>query len=114
MQVLDLKNVNTQAGVPGLNRNDAYDLKIPLPPLSIQQQIVDKIEKYQAIINGAKQVVQNYKPQIDIDPDWEMVELGEVCEINPKKSELKTLPDTTKVSFVPMADINENRMDLFS
>ena len=40
------------------------DLKIPLPPLSIQQQIVDKIESYQAIINGAKQVVQHYKPQM--------------------------------------------------
>lgn len=56
-------------------------MKIPLPPLSIQQQIVAKIKSYQTIINGAKQVVQNYKPQIDIDPDWEMVELAEVCEM---------------------------------
>jgi len=24
--------------------------------------------------------VENYKPQIEIDPSWEMVELGEVCE----------------------------------
>jgi type I restriction enzyme S subunit len=26
-------------------------------------------------------VVENYRPQIKIDPEWEMVELGEVCEI---------------------------------
>lgn len=26
-------------------------------------------------------VVENYKPKIDIDPEWEMVELGEVCEV---------------------------------
>ena len=54
-------------------------IKIPLPPLSIQKEIVEKIEGFQRIIDGAKQVVENYKPQIDISPDWEMVELGEVC-----------------------------------
>jgi type I restriction enzyme M protein len=57
------------------------EFTFPLPPVSIQQQIVAKIENYQVIINGSKQVVENYKPQIDIDPDWEIVELGDVCEI---------------------------------
>ncbi len=55
--------------------------KIPLPPLSIQKEIVEKIEGFQRIIDGAKQVVENYKPQIDISPDWEMVELGELGEL---------------------------------
>jgi len=85
-------------------------IKIPLPPLSIQEEIVAEIDSYQNIINGAKMVVENYKPKIDIDPDWEMVELGEVCELNPKKSELNELGDL-EISFVPMADINENRID---
>lgn len=70
---------NGGAVFDSINRDQILDLQLPLPPLSIQQQIVDKIESYQAIINGAKQVVQNYKPQIDIDPDWEIVELGEVA-----------------------------------
>ena len=56
------------------------ELEIPLPPHEIQQQIVAEIESYQKIIDGAKQVVNNYKPTISINPDWEMVELGEVCE----------------------------------
>jgi hypothetical protein len=55
-------------------------LEIPLPPLEIQQQIVAEIEGYQKIIDGAKQVVNNYKPTITINPDWEMVELGTVCD----------------------------------
>lgn len=56
-------------------------LKVPLPPLSIQEEIVAEIEGWQKIIDGAKAVVENYKPKIDINPDWEMVELGGLCEI---------------------------------
>jgi type I restriction enzyme M protein len=86
------------------------DLEIPLPPLEIQEQIVKEIECYQKIIDGAKMVVDNYKPTISIKPEWEMIELGNVCEVNPKKSEVKILEDSTLVSFVPMADLNENEI----
>lgn len=55
-------------------------LQIPLPPLSIQEEIVAEIEGYQKIIDGAKMVVENYKPKIDIDPEWDMVELGELAK----------------------------------
>lgn len=85
LQALDLKNLNTQAGVPGLNRNDAYNLKIPLPPLSAQKEIVERVEGYQRLIDGSKQVVQSYKPNININPDWQMVELGEICEVTSSK-----------------------------
>jgi len=78
---LNLDKVNVQSGVPGLNRNDAYIKQIPLPPLNIQQEIVSEIEGYQKIIDGARQVVSNYKPQIKIDPEWPKVELDEICDV---------------------------------
>ena len=56
------------------------EYQIPLPPLSVQEEIVAEIDGYQKIIDGARQVVDNYKPTIKIDPDWKMVKLGEVCE----------------------------------
>lgn len=59
--------------------------QIPLPPLSIQEEIVAEIEGYQKIIDGAKAVVANYKPKIDIDPDWEMVELSEIIKLSSGK-----------------------------
>lgn len=93
-----------------ISKSAFADLEIPLPPLSIQEEIVREIEGYQKIIDGAKMVVENYKPTIKINPEWEMVELGEVCEINPKKSEVKDLKGSTLVSFVPMADLNENEI----
>lgn len=64
--------------VRNLNSNLVSSVQIPLPPISIQKEIVAEIETYQKIIDGAKMVVENYKPRIDIDPDWDMVELGQV------------------------------------
>ena len=66
------------ATVKGITRNFLKDLEIPLPPLEIQQQIVSEIECYQKIIDGAKQVVKNYKPVISVDPEWKQVQLKEI------------------------------------
>ena len=93
---------------------DFDNFQIPLPPLDIQQEIVDELEGYQKIIDGCKQVIENYKPTIDIDSSWEMVELGEVCEINPKKSEIIEMDNKTKVSFIPMEVLNENERDFIA
>lgn len=66
---------------PHVYGKDFGQIQIPLPPLSIQEEIVAEIEGYQKIIDGAKAVVANYKPKIDIDPDWEMVELNSICDV---------------------------------
>jgi len=102
-----------QLGNPKLMNNVMAKIKIPLPPLEIQEQIVAELDSYQKIIDGAKQVVENYKTTFKINPEWEMIEVGDVCEFNPKKSEVRNLADDLEVSFVPMADLNEHKM-LFS
>jgi len=61
------------------------ELKIPLPPLEVQREIVAEIEGYQKLIDGCRQVVDSWKPQIDIDPEWPMVKLGDVCENHDSK-----------------------------
>lgn len=66
-------------GIRNLEFDRYKKIKIPLPPLSIQKEIVSEIEGYQKIIDGAKQIVENYKPIIKIDPEWEMVELSTIC-----------------------------------
>jgi type I restriction enzyme M protein len=64
----------------GIYLKELKTIEIPVPPLSIQKEIVEEVESYQKIIDGARQVVENYKPRIDIDPEWEMVGLGEIAE----------------------------------
>ncbi len=53
--------------------------KFPLPPLEIQHQIVAEIEGYQKVIDGARQVLDGYKPHIVVSPDWVTSALGDVC-----------------------------------
>lgn len=67
-------------GQPHIYPKSFDDFKIPVPPTSIQQEIVEEIEGYQKIIDGARQVVENWKPRIDIDMDWPVVELGDIFE----------------------------------
>lgn len=66
--------------VNNLNSKLVAGVTIPLPPLSVQREVVERVEGYQRLIDGAKQVVQSFKPSININPDWQMVELGEVCD----------------------------------
>jgi type I restriction enzyme M protein len=67
--------------VNNLNSNLVRNISIPLPSIVFQHEIVTEIEGYQKIIDGARQVADNWRPQIEVDPDWPMVKLGEVCEI---------------------------------
>lgn len=78
----DIYKMQTGSGQRHVYVRDFDDFEIPLPPIEVQQEIVDELEGYQKIIDGCKQVVENYKPTIDIDPSWEMVELQEIISAN--------------------------------
>jgi len=40
---------------------------------------VAEIEGYQKVINGARAVLDHYRPHIPIHPDWPTAEVGDVC-----------------------------------
>ncbi|MES2580508.1 MAG: N-6 DNA methylase [Pseudomonadota bacterium] len=105
-----VRNANTTTNISNLNLSALAKFIIPLPPLDLQKAIVAEIEGYQIIINGARAVLDNYSPHIPIHPDWPLIPIGEACIVNPRKSELNEMDDNTVISFVPMADLNENEM----
>ena len=76
--------MQTITGVGGslsrANPSAVAQIQIPVPPLEVQREIVAEIEGYQRVIDGARAVIDNYRPHIPIDPDWPMVELGEICD----------------------------------
>lgn len=81
LKALNLQNLKGGTGIPGLNRQDVYaQFQVPLPPLEVQKEIVAELDSYQKVIDGARQVVENWKPRIKINPDWPKVKLGEVSQ----------------------------------
>ncbi|MBX4939020.1 N-6 DNA methylase [Rhizobium binae] len=80
LRTLNLPELRGGAGIPGLNRTDVYQKhRIPLPPLEVQREIVTEIEGYQRVIDGARAVVDNYRPHIPVAPEWPIVPMGDVC-----------------------------------
>jgi len=73
-----LVSLSVGGAQPNISQKIIKDLEIPLPPTAVQAEIVAEIESYQKIIDGARQVVENYRPRIPINPDWPLVELGEL------------------------------------
>ena len=69
------------AQLPRIGWKSFAGIEIPLPPLEVQQEIVAEIEGYQKVIDGARAVVENYRPHIHVDPDWPLVELGEIADL---------------------------------
>ena len=67
-----LRNLRHQR-VPGLNRNDAYKIKIPLPEILEQQQIVTRIEHEQQLINNNKELIKIFEQKIkdEINKLWQ-------------------------------------------
>jgi type I restriction enzyme M protein len=73
----ELANYAKGVNILHLSNKDIKNLKIPLPPLEEQEKIVEELDRYQKIIDGAQQVIDNYQPTIKINPEWEKVKLGD-------------------------------------
>jgi len=78
---MNLSGLRDGAGVPGLNRNDVCLRQIPFPPLEDQERIVAELEGYRKVIEGARQILANCKPNIRIDPAWPIKPLGEIITL---------------------------------
>jgi len=67
-------------GLQRVPRDYVENFQIPLPPLEVQKEIVAEIEGYQKVINGARAVLDHYRPHIPIHPDWPRRNLGSLAE----------------------------------
>jgi type I restriction enzyme M protein len=60
----------TGTRMPRADMDLIMNMEISLPPLDVQQRIVEELDGYRKVIEGARQVIANYKPTIKIDPEW--------------------------------------------
>ncbi len=109
------ENLHGGVGLVHITKGNLEKIEIPLPPLEVQKEIVAEIEGYQKVINGARAVLDNYRPHIHIHPDWPIAELGEVCDVrdgthDSPKYVLEGYPLITsknlKNGFIDFTDVN--------
>ena len=89
LKALDLTRLNKSAAIPGLNREDAYEQKIPLPPLTKQKRIASllaRADRLRQLRRNAHDlsasVLQSVFLEMFGDPQfndkkWELVKLGD-------------------------------------
>ena len=65
LKALELDKLDRASAIPGLNREDAYKLIFPLPPLNEQKRIVAKIEALQTRSTAVKEELEAIKPLLD-------------------------------------------------
>lgn len=99
--------------IPSLGYSRHYkvlkDIKIPIPPMHLQLEIVEEIEVYQKIINGAKQILQCYKPTIKNKPNWKYEKVGDVVEfISGVTLSVVEAQDPNGIPLITIADVAEN------
>lgn len=69
-----------------MKMEDAVNVKIPLPPIEKQLEIIAKIEKLQAVVKGAEMVIDNWELNIDfLFDEIGTVKLGSISNITTGK-----------------------------
>ncbi|WP_217646877.1 N-6 DNA methylase [Loktanella salsilacus] len=80
---------------------------IPLPPLGMQREIVAEVEGYQRVIDGARAVLDNYRPHIPVDPEWPTVRMGDLCTSITDGDHQPPPKTDTGIPFVTISNLNE-------
>ena len=115
-----LNSLGRGATFKEISKSIVENIEIPLPSLDEQRHIAAVLDKVSDLIAKRKQQLDKLdemvkakfvemfgKPGEDKN-NWGINCLGDVCEINPKKSLDKRLVNDFIVSFIPMPAVTEN------
>ena len=100
-------NANTTTNISNLNFKTIGKLKLPVPQIETQNQIVEELDGYQKIVDGCRQIIENYKLSIDIDASWEMIEIGQLI-LSSKLGLVRSAKDqndSQRISYIKMNNI---------
>ena len=89
-------------------KSDFCNIKIPLPSLDVQQQIVDELNGYQQIVDGATAVVAGYSPKIQIKNNWDIEKLSALCNINTNTIDPAKMFGENAFTYIDISSIENN------
>lgn len=110
------KNIEHLAGgmtFKEVSKTSIANFKIPLPPLDIQQKIVEECEAVDKSSDKSQDDILDIRKNISNILDhtvsqYENTKLSDLAVFNPSKSEIRELDDDLVVSFVEMASVSNN------
>ena len=102
-----LRQEITGTSINNLGSTILFRFQIPLPPLEMQNEIVAKIKGYQKIVDGGRAVIENYNPQIPIEPSWPMVAISDVCVINPNTVKPQDLYPDSYFNYIDISCVEK-------
>lgn len=116
------KYVNEQA-TGGVRMNFKFEYlknwQIPLPPLDIQNEIVEKVEQQNSIIEGAEKILNNFKITNDVfeQAGGKSIPLGRVCKFiggsQPAKEEFIFEPQDGYIRLIQIRDFKSEKFKTF-
>jgi type I restriction enzyme, S subunit len=87
---LDLTQLNKSAAVPGLNRNDAYEKRVPFPSLPEQQRIaaiLARADRLRRLRRHALELSEGYLQAVFVEmfhrntaPDWPVIRVADLAK----------------------------------
>ena len=116
----NFEKLNKTVTIPSLTKADLLNIKIDLPRIEEQKNIIDNLMKTESIIALRRQELSDLDELIRArfvemfgmpgtdTYGWGMVPLGSACCINPKKGKDSRLESGIEVSFVPMTAVTEH------
>ena len=116
---VDLQRYSESTAVPSVRKSRIAEIEIPLPSLEEQRHIAaildkvtDLIAQRRAQLDKLDLLVKSRFVEMFGDPGIHkkgenLIPLGSVCQINPKKGKDQRLISGLKVSFVPMPAVTE-------
>ena len=106
LRYADARKITPDQAYPSLRLTHIGNIPIPLPPLAVQREIVEEVEGYQRVIDGARAVVESWRPRVWVEPGWEVVRVGDILQ----KSSDAVLPETLPgpVVYVGLENITQD------
>lgn len=132
LKVINLPDLNKASGVPGLNRNDAYKVEIPLPPLAEQKRIAALLNEQLAVVDEARAAAEARLEAVQALPasflrevfpaddaplpdGWRRVKLGKVANfINGRAYSANELLETGKYPVLRVGNLFTSNQWYFS
>ena len=106
-----IRNEGSGSNINNLS-SSINQLKIPLPPLDVQQKIVTECEMIDQAVTKAEAAIAAHKASIEslienLFGKYPNKKISEVALINPSKTEIRHIAESTIISFVEMASVSE-------